>query len=194
MIENEWESSMKEIIKKVIYLVLILAIIFVAYIKFSPNVVKLVSSSDLIEKKEIEEISMTKMKWQGIAEAYTNPNNVVAKGKTYIMYEAEVKVSFDIKEFKKSIKVEDDRIYMTVPKPNLEIILLEDKELDYIPKDTKITQSQAIKACKEDAEEEVSRDTKIIENAKENFKKYIEGLLYTFTENSNYKIVWKDGE
>ena len=185
---------MKEIIKKTIYVILFLAIIFVACIKFLPSTIKMSSSSELIKKEDIEELSTAKMQWQGIAETYTNPNNIVAKGKTYILYEADVKISYNIENFKNSIKVEDKKIYMGVPKPEIEVIITDDKSMDFIPKSTKISMEESLKVCKEDAEKEVNENTEIIKTSSENFKKYIEGLLYSFTENSDYEIVWEDGE
>ena len=186
-----------DIIRKVIYLVVIIAIIFIVVSKFTKSKVTFNSSSNVIKVDEIEKFNLARFTWNGIAEYY---NDIDTEVDTFIKYEAQIEASMNMENFNKNNILVDDNaklINITLPKIELtpKVVFKDDgKSLSFIPQNTKIEMRDIVVTCEEDAKKKVQERVEMLDIAKENAKTTIEGLLLPIIEESGYKIVWKDGE
>lgn len=187
-----------KVIKKILYFVVLIVLILIIADKFTKNKEILEASSNLIKTKEIEELSLAKFDWDGIAKYYKNDDK--SKVDTYIKYKAEVMATMDMNNFEeKNVFVDKNKkeIRITLPEFDLKTsIIFEDgeKSLSFIPASHKVEMKDIIKICESDAIEKVNDRVQILEIAKDNAKRTIEGLLLPLVENKNYKIVWEDGD
>ena len=186
-----------DIVRKVIYLVVIIAIIVIVVSKFTKSRVTFNSSSNVIKVDEIEKFNLARFTWNGIAEYYNDTDTEVD---TFIKYEAQIEASMNMENFNKNnILVDDNKklINITLPKIELtpKIVFKDDgKSLSFIPQNTKIEMRDIVVTCEEDDKKKVQERVEMLDIARENAKTTIEGLLLPIIEESGYKIVWKDGE
>ena len=186
-----------DIVRKVIYLVVIIAIIVIVVSKFTKSRVTFNSSSNVIKVDEIEKFNLARFTWNGIAEYYNDTDTEVD---TFIKYEAQIEASMNMENFNKNNILVDDNaklINITLPKIELtpKVVFKDDgKSLSFIPQNTKIEMRDIVVTCEEDAKKKVQERVEMLDIAKENAKTTIEGLLLPIIEESGYKIVWKDGE
>ena len=187
-----------KVIKKVLYFIVLIILIIIIADKFTKNKEILNPSSNLIKTKEIEEFSLAKFNWDGIAKYYKNGDT--SKVNTFIKYEAEINATMDMEKFEESnIKVNKKNKKITIILPKFELqtaIVFKDggNSLSFIPAGNKIEMKDIIKTCEEDAIEKVKERVQILDVAKENAKRTIEGLLLPLVEDQKYTIVWEDGD
>ena len=185
-----------EFIKKVLYFIVLILLVFLIINKFSKTRVLFSASANKIKTKEIEQLNLAKFTWNGIAE-YTPENK--KNDKTYIKYEANIVATMNFENFEDNISINHFTKVITVTLPKVQLqpnVIFKDggKSFSFIPKNTDIEMKELVKVCEDDALEKVKKKTDMIEIAKENAKNTIEGLFLPMIEEEHYDIIWKDGE
>ena len=185
-----------KIIKKIVYFIVLAALILLIFNKCSRNRVTLDASSNLIKVEEITKFNVAKFTWNGIAEYRKEGSDKVD---TYIKYEADITATMNLENFDKNIVIDKDKKEITINLPKVELkpnVIFRDggKSFSFIPTNTDIEMKELVKVCEDDVIKKVSERVKMQDLAKENAKSTIEGLLLPLVEGNNYKIIWKDGE
>lgn len=184
------------VIKKIIYFIVLGALILLIVNKCSRNRVTLDSSANLIKVEEISKFNVAKFTWNGIAEYRKDGKEKVD---TYIKYEADITATMNLENFDKNIVIDKNKKEITITLPSIELkpsVIFRDggKSFSFIPTNTSIEMKELVKVCEDDVIKKVSERVKMQDIAKENAKSTIEGLLLPLIEGNNYKIIWKDGE
>lgn len=184
------------IVRNLIYIVLIVAIALLLISKFSKTKVIFDSSSNLIDTKEVEKLNLAKFKWTGIAKYYKGESEEVD---TYIKYDAIVEASMDMEGFNDKVRYDDanKKIYVKLPKIDVTPTIsykTDGSTFTFIPKKTSIELRDILTVCEKDVLEKAKEREQFMNIAKENAKTTIEGFLLPVIEGQGYSIVWEDGE
>ena len=187
------ERMTKKLIMVVPILIGIILIILFTSVRvlkpFEKGEEKTITSSTLMETINISYLSTAQFTYNGIAEIYKDEEK--KKVKCYIRYNAKVKAGIDMSNVDFKIDYENMTVRPILPEVKITANPVDETTLSFIPADTTIELSEALIACKEDAEREALESSELLESAEENVKSIIEALLYPVLTPQGYTITWK---
>ena len=150
----------------------------------------IITSSTLTDAIDISELSTAQFTYNGIAELYKD--EAKQKLKCYIRYSTKVKAGIDMSEVTFAIDDEAMTVRPILPEITITANTVDDSALSFIPENAKVEVSEALIACKEDAETEAMESSELFESAEDNLKSIIEALLYPILAPEGYTIVWDE--
>ena len=150
----------------------------------------IITSSTLTDAIDISDLSTAQFTYNGIAELYKD--EAKQKLKCYIRYSAKVKAGIDISEVTFDIDDEAMTVRPILPEITITANTVNESALSFLPENVKVEVSEALIACKEDAEAEATKASELFESAEDNLKSIIEALLYPILASEGYTIVWDE--
>lgn len=180
--------------KKAIVTVAVVAIVAAAVSLFGPTVINkirkdnVITSSQLEKAIDINELSTAEFIYNGVAEKYRddNPEEV----ECYIAYDANVKVGIRMEDVKFNIDKEQKTVTPVLPDIKVNVAILNEESISYIPKNPDLSLKEVITLCKEDAMSEANNSETLYQTAEENLRAVIEALLSPILDDAGYSIVW----
>ena len=170
-----------------LFVFLLIARGFGAFHKVEPHII---TSSTLTDAIDISDLSTAQFTYNGIAELYKD--EAKQKIKCHIRYSTKVKAGIDMSEVTFDIDDEAMTVRPILPEITITANTVDESALSYIPKNTNVEVSEALIACKEDAEAEAKESSELFESAEDNLKSIIEALLYPILAPEGYTIVWDE--
>lgn len=180
--------------KLILAAALVLAVLVVGSL-FGPNVMNkigkenVITSSQLEKAIDISQLSTAEFVYNGIAEKYDDDKP--EKVECYIAYHADVKVGIQMEDVEFEIDEENKTVTPILPEISVNIAVLDENEISYIPKNPDIPLKEIIVLCKEDAVREANDSKKLYQTAEENLKAVIEALVSPILEHAGYTIKWQ---
>ena len=191
------KNIIETIVKSKIYLtlaviglvVLLLALgWFVLQLTKEPD--ELTVSATLTNIVKTSTLSGIEFRHNGIAPLYKNEKKT--KVDYYVKYDATVKVRVDLEDLKFDVDLDNKKVLATLPELILEVNILENSELSFIPEKPDIELGKIRDACREDARKEAETSITLINKAKENIKVTVETLIKPILDANECEVVWEE--
>lgn len=184
------DNMKKKIISAVVAIVLVVAVagILVPTIKNKIGKGNVITSSQLEKAIDISELSTAEFVYNGVAEKRDDekPEEVAC----YISYDSNVKVGIKLEDVRFKIDDEKKTIQPILPEITVNVAVLNEESISYIPKNPDLSLKEVISLCKEDAMKEANSSDGLHKTAEENLRAVIEALLTPILDSSGYSIVW----
>ncbi len=146
-----------------------------------------VSSTQLKQAINIDNLSSAEFVYNGIAEKYKDNTSTI---EYRVAYDATVKVGIRMSD----IDFDVDRASKTVTPRLPEIIVnsvsVDINTLSYMPKDPGAEIKDVIEVCENDVKTEASNSSKFYQTAEENMKSVVEALTLPLIKSKGYSLVW----
>lgn len=181
--------------KKIVSIVLVVAVVAVAAGLFVPNAVNKIRKEDVITSSQLEkvinisELSTAEFMYNGIATKYSEEDP--EKEECNIAYEASVKVGIEMDKVTFTIDEENKTVTPELPEINVNTVTVDPDSLSYIPQNPKIEMKEILELCKKDALDEAGASKELYQTAEENIQSAIEALLSPILKNAEYTIQWQ---
>jgi hypothetical protein len=202
------EEYVWKIIKKVILVVIVIIAIVVIYYKIRGQHISLDGFSFMTDMKDNNELYTIKFEYGGIAYYFEGKENEYFDHNTgknadaKIKYKAIVNTKIDLRLLDESMRLEGNKVYLTLPPVDYTITIKDDKYPEKGEKETNNFETMGevsyplgklIKACENDARYELNHNEKMKNSIIENSKKSVEALIRPIAEREGYEIEWTEG-
>lgn len=184
------------IVRRVGYIVLGIAIIIFSIsilirlnAIFSSNRENILTSSSLLDVVDVSELSTAQFTYNGIAEVYKDKEKKEVT--CYIRYNSVVKAGINMEDIRFEVDNEEKIVNVFIPQVTITANIVDTKSISFIPENTNINLSDAIKVCENDAEKEANENAELKKIAKENLESTIRALLIPLLQEQGYTIDWK---
>lgn len=166
--KDNWENGPQ----KALLALGIVFLFFILYSLFSETNPKTRQStaSNLINTKEIANLSVTRFVYNGIARTYKENGDHDYN----VLYKSTVNVSIDADGIGYAVDEDQKKVMFIFPEFKIENPLIDISSISTIPDRNDLYPDELIKLCKTTAFEEASKSEKLISSAQENLKSIIE--------------------
>lgn len=152
---------------------------------------ELITTSTLSQIVDIDELSTAEFVYNGIVEVPMQKGDIIQQ---YIAYEAKVKIGIEMNQITFTIDDEAKTVTPHLPQLNLNDVLVDEKRLDYIPKNPSLSLNEILRLCKEDVIQEVNASDKIFPLAESNIRSSVKALLKPVLDAEAYTLQWTEEE
>lgn len=148
-----------------------------------------VTSSQLKDAVNIEQLSSAEFVYNGIAEKYREDSDEV---EYRISYDATLKVGINMSDI--VFTVDDDAKTVKAQLPPIAItnISVSTEGLSYLPENPNLDMADILTICEEDIKNEAAQSPSFYQTAEENMRDVVEALTLPLIKGKGYSLEWEE--
>lgn len=146
-----------------------------------------VSSTQLKQAINIDNLSSAEFVYNGIAEKYKDNTSTI---EYRVAYDATVKVGIRMSDIDFDVDRANKTVTPRLPEIIVNSVSVDINTLSYMPKDPGAEIKDVIEVCENDVKTDASNSSKFYQTAEENMKSVVEALTLPLIKSKGYSLVW----